>query len=75
MKTYERLDVYTAEGNSIGYFLDGRLYEHATSTCIGFIDDQNHLISRSQIVGYVKESRIIRYDGTTFNLGIVGERV
>jgi hypothetical protein len=68
MKTGERLDVYTVDGNSIGYFLDGRLYEYATSTCVGFIDDQNRFISQSQIVGRLNGSRLIKNDGTTFNV-------
>lgn len=68
MKTSERLDVYTVDGNSIGYFLDGRLYEYATSTCVGFVDEKNRFISQSKIVGYLEGSQLIKHDGTTFNL-------
>jgi hypothetical protein len=68
MKTGERLDVYTTDGNSIGYFLDGRLYEYATSTCVGFVDEQNRFISQSQIVGRLKGSCLIKNDGTTLSL-------
>lgn len=68
MKSSERLAVYTNDGDSIGYFLDGRLYEYATSTCVGFIDDGNRFISQSQIAGHLKGSRLIKNDGTTLNI-------
>lgn len=68
MKTGERLDVCTLDGNSIGYFLNGRLYEYATSQCVGFIDEQNRFISQSHIAGRLNGMRLIKNDGTTFNL-------
>lgn len=68
MNSNKRLAVYTNDGVSVGYFLDGRLYEYATSTCVGFIDDSNRFISQSQIVGHLQGSRLIKNDGTTLNI-------
>lgn len=70
MKSGERVDVRADDGEAVGYFLDGRLYEYATSTCVGFVDDQNRFISQSRIVGHLQGSRLVKNDGTTLNLTV-----
>ena len=72
MNSGKKLAVYTNDGVSVGYFLNGRLYEYATSNCVGFVDDGNRFISQSQIAGHLKGSRLIKNDGTTLNIPLAG---
>jgi hypothetical protein len=64
----QRYEVYHPDGNSIGYFLDGRLYEYRTATCIGFLNDAGFLVDEDRPLGRLEGDRLTLEDGITYHL-------
>lgn len=60
--------VFTSDGLPFGYFLDDRLYEYRTSTCVGFLNECGQLVDEHKILGFMDGDHLIKSDGTLLNI-------
>lgn len=51
MEAGKQYKVSSPDGFPFGYFLDGRLYEYRTSTCIGFLNEAGHWLIKTRYWG------------------------
>lgn len=63
MESGKQYKVYAPDGLEFGYFLDGRLYEYLTSTCIGVLNDKNELMDQDEYLGKLEGEKFIQSDG------------
>lgn len=68
MEPGKQYKVSTADGFPYGYFLDGRLYEYRTSTCIGFLNESGQLVDEHETLGYMDGEQLLKSDGTLLNI-------
>lgn len=68
MESGKQHRVFTSDGWIFGYFLDGRLYEYRTSTCIGYLNESGQLVDESQILGHMDGDQLIKNDGTLLKI-------
>jgi len=68
MDAGKQYKVFTSDGFPFGYFLDGRLYEYRTSTCVGVINEYGQLVDQDEILGYMEREQLIKSDGTLLNV-------
>lgn len=63
METGKQYQVNAAGGLPFGYFLDDRLYEYRTSTCIGYLNDEGQLVDEHEILGHRNGEQLLMCDG------------
>lgn len=68
MEPGKQYKVSSPDGFPFGYFLDGRLYEYRTSTCIGFLNEAGQLVDQDEILGYMDGDQLLKSDGTLLNI-------
>lgn len=68
MKKDIRYEICGTDGVVTGYFLDGRLYDYRTSTCIGFLGTNSEVRDEHQLLGHIENDVFIKVDGTTFKI-------
>lgn len=64
-KQYEIID---SDGTAAGFFLDGRLYEYLTSTCIGYLDGNGNVIDGENKLGSLDGDTYRQSDGRVYRL-------
>jgi len=60
--------VFASDGLPFGYFLDNRLYEYRTSTCVGVLNESGQLVDEDGILGYMDGDQLLKNDGTLLNI-------
>lgn len=73
MERDKQYEVFGPDGIPLGYFLDNRLYEYRTSTCVGFLNDKGELIDEKEFLGHLENDVLIRRDGTRFTIQMKNE--
>jgi hypothetical protein len=68
MDNGKQYKVVTPDGLPFGYFLDGRLYEYRTGTCVGILNESGQLVDQHEILGYMDRNQLIKSDGTLLNI-------
>jgi hypothetical protein len=68
VETGKQYRVFAPDGLPFGYFLDGRLYEYLTSTCIGFLNDSGQLIDENNVLGRMDGDQLTMNDGTRLTI-------
>ncbi len=68
METGKQYKVFSPDGLPFGYFLDGRLYEYLTSTCVGYLNDSGQLVDEDEILGHMDGDQLLKSDGTLLNI-------
>ncbi len=69
MESGKQYKVFAPDGIPYGYFLDGRLYEYRTSTCVGFLNDKSELVDNEQVLGHVDGDHFVKRDGVVLDIG------
>ena len=68
MESGKQYEVIGPDGAAMGFFLDGRLYEYLTSTCVGLMEKDGKVSDEEKILGQVEGNRYLAADGTTYEL-------
>lgn len=68
METGRRYEVFTSDGLAYGYFLDDRLYEYLTSTCVGSLNDFGQLVHEEELLGHMDGEQLLMSDGTLLSI-------
>lgn len=68
MEVGKQHKVFTSDGLPFGYFLDSRLYEYPTNTCIGILNESGQLVDEDEILGYMDGDQLLKSDGTLLNI-------
>ncbi|HSX52742.1 MAG TPA: hypothetical protein VLF09_17390 [Cellvibrio sp.] len=68
MDTGKQYKVVTPDGLPFGYFLDNRLYEYRTSTCVGSLNEFGQLVGSDEVLGHMDGEQLLKSDGTLLNI-------
>lgn len=68
MEAGKQYKVFSSDGLPFGYFLDGRLYEYLTSTCVGYLNESGQLVDEDEILGHMDGDQLLKSDGTLLNI-------
>lgn len=68
MDTARQYKVFTPDGSAYGYFLDDRLYEYLTSTCVGSLNESGQLVHEDELLGHMDGDQLLMSDGTLLNI-------
>lgn len=68
MEAGKQYKVINADGLPFGYFLDNRLYEYLTSTCVGTLNETGQLVHKDEVLGYLDGDQLLKSDGTLLNI-------
>ncbi len=64
----KQYEVVGPDGVAMGFFLDRRLYDYLTSTCVGFIDGNNQVLDGETRLGYLDGNKYVTADGVTYEV-------
>ncbi len=68
MDEHKQYEIIDSDGTARGFFLDNRLYEYLTSTCIGYLNEQGEVVDGETRLGKLNENTYIQEDGKTYRL-------
>ena len=68
MEAGKQHKVFSSDGLPFGYFLDDRLYEYLTSTCIGYLNDSGQLVDEHKILGFMDGDQLLMSDGILLHI-------
>lgn len=75
MESGKQYEVIASDGNAMGFFLDGRLYEYLTSTCVGLMDKDGKVSDEEKCLGRVEGDQYVAMDGTTYQIQLKQSQV